>query len=84
MRHAIFDQGVARLRALVVAAVAFAAVALAPGAASAQEILQPDPAFSAKKVVSIQLKALQRNDTPRNRTRGSGRPGRSRIRPTGK
>jgi len=64
MRHAIFDQGVARLRALVVAAVAFAAVALAPGAASAQEILQPDPAFSAKKVVSIQLKALQRNDTP--------------------
>jgi hypothetical protein len=44
---------------------ALAALAVAPGPAGAQETLQPDPSFSPKKVVSIQLKALQRNDTPK-------------------
>lgn len=38
------------------------AIPVAPTAA--QDLLQPDPAFSPKKVVSIQLKALKRNDTP--------------------
>lgn len=52
------------LRPLLLALAAVAGLALAPGGAGAQEILQPDPAFSPKKVVSIQLKALQRNDTP--------------------
>lgn len=48
------------------AAFALGALALAGGttAPSAQELLQPDPAFSPKKVVSIQLNALKRNDTP--------------------
>ena len=52
------------LRPLVLALAAVLGLALAPAGAGAQEILQPDPAFSPKKVVSIQLKALQRNDTP--------------------
>jgi hypothetical protein len=50
-------------RALTAALLALGlAGALAP--AAAQEVLRPDPAFSAKKVVSIQLMALKRNDTP--------------------
>lgn len=54
----------ASLRPVVLALAALAGVTLAGGGAGAQEMLQPDPAFSPKKVVSIQLKALQRNDTP--------------------
>ena len=53
------------LRPVVLALAAVAALAFAGSGAAAQEILQPDPAFSPKKVVSIQLKALQRNDTPK-------------------
>ena len=52
------------LRPMLLALAAVLGLALAPAGAGAQEILQPDPAFSPKKVVSIQLKALQRNDTP--------------------
>jgi hypothetical protein len=52
------------LRPVVLALAAVAGLAFAGTGAAAQEILQPDPAFSPKKVVSIQLKALQRNDTP--------------------
>jgi hypothetical protein len=54
----------ASLRGIALALVAMAALAISAGGAGAQEVLQPDPAFSPKKVVSIQLKALQRNDTP--------------------
>lgn len=52
------------LRPVVLALAAVAGLMFASSSAAAQEILQPDPAFSPKKVVSIQLKALQRNDTP--------------------
>jgi hypothetical protein len=54
----------AGLRGLALALAAVAGLMLAGGGAAAQDMLQPDPAFSPKKVVSIQLKALQRNDTP--------------------
>lgn len=43
---------------------AILALGLSASPGGAQEILEPDPAFSPKKVVSIQLKALKRNDTP--------------------
>ena len=55
----------AALRSLTVALAAVAGLAFAGTGVAAQEMLQPDPAFSPKKVVSIQLKALQRNDTPK-------------------
>ncbi|MBK1668130.1 hypothetical protein CKO28_08785 [Rhodovibrio sodomensis] len=54
----------ATLRTILAGLTALAALALSTGPAPGQEILQPNPAFSPKKVVSIQLKALQRNDTP--------------------
>ena len=34
------------------------------GFANAQELLAPNPHMSAKRVVEIQLTALQRNDSP--------------------
>jgi hypothetical protein len=62
MRKSMSFPVLASLRGI--ALVAMAALAISAGGAGAQEVLQPDPAFSPKKVVSIQLKALQRNDTP--------------------
>ena len=64
MRQTTVSDFVATIRAPLLAAATFAAAALGPAVGSAQDILQPDAAFSAKKVVSIQLTALQRNDTP--------------------
>ena len=64
MMHRMSLTPLAALRGLALALAVAAGLALLGGGAAAQEILQPDPAFSPKKVVSIQLKALQRNDTP--------------------
>lgn len=52
------------MRTLVLACLIAAATFTGAWEAKAVELLQPDPAFSAKKVVSIQLNALKSNDTP--------------------
>lgn len=53
------------LRATLALVFALVTLSTTPTHVWGQEVLQPDPAFSPKKVVSIQLKALQRNDTPK-------------------